>query len=81
MIDVKNPKLWTPKSPNLYDLTVELSNKDDFVDSYSLNIGIRTIEVKGNQLLLNGDPIVLYGFGRHEDFPVTGRGYLPAVIN
>ena len=80
MIDVKNPELWAPLSPNLYNLTVELSNKDAVSDSYSLKIGIRTIEVRGDQLLLNGEPIVLYGFGRHEDFPVTGRGYLPAVI-
>ena len=77
---VKNPKLWTPMFPNLYNLTVELSIKDTVLDSYTLKFGIRTIEVKGNQLLLNGEPIVLYGFGRHEDFPVTGRGYLPAVI-
>jgi beta-glucuronidase len=31
-------------------------------------------------LLLNGQPVHLKGFGRHEDFPVVGRGYLPAVI-
>ena len=79
-IDVENPRLWSPTSPNLYNLTVELFNENVIFDSYALKIGIRTIEIKGNQLLLNGEPIVLYGFGRHEDFPVTGRGYLPAVI-
>jgi beta-glucuronidase len=31
-------------------------------------------------LLLNGEPITLRGFGRHEDFPVLGRGLAPAVI-
>jgi beta-glucuronidase len=36
--------------------------------------------VSGDQLLLNGKPILLKGFGRHEDFPVTGRGIVPAVI-
>ena len=34
----------------------------------------------GNQLLLNEVPVYLRGFGRHEDFPVVGRGYLPALI-
>ena len=34
---------------------------------------------RGDKLLLNGKPIVLRGFGRHEDFPVTGRGGVPAV--
>jgi len=36
--------------------------------------------VKGDKLLLNGKPIYLTGFGRHEDFPIIGRGYVPAVI-
>ena len=34
----------------------------------------------GDRLLLNGQPVYLKGFGRHEDFPVVGRGYLPALI-
>jgi beta-glucuronidase len=41
---------------------------------------VRTVKIEGDQLLLNGQPIYLQGFGRHEDFPVTGRGYLPAVV-
>jgi beta-glucuronidase len=79
-LSVPNSALWTPETPNLYNLTVELMKNDDIFDSYSLKIGIRTIEVKGNQLLLNGSPVNLTGFGRHEDFPVIGRGYIPAVI-
>src|SRR5690606_4465867 len=43
-------------------------------------IGIRTIAVDGDRLLLNGEPIKLVGFGRHEDFPVVGKGLLPALI-
>jgi beta-glucuronidase len=45
-----------------------------------LPIGIRTIAVEGDALLLNGKPIYLKGFGRHEDFPIAGRGMVPAVI-
>jgi beta-glucuronidase len=36
--------------------------------------------VEGDHLLLNNKPIYLKGFGRHEDFPIMGRGYAPAVI-
>ncbi len=36
--------------------------------------------MEGAQIFLNGDPLYLTGFGRHEDFPVVGRGYLPALI-
>ena len=30
--------------------------------------------MRGDQLLLNGQPIKLTGFGKHEDFPLSGRG-------
>jgi beta-glucuronidase len=80
VIDVSNAALWSPSYPNLYDLNVELVQAGEVVDSYALKIGIRTIQVNQNQLLLNGEPIYLTGFGRHEDFPVIGRGYLPALI-
>jgi len=79
-IHVPDAAFWSPTNPNLYDLTVELVQGGNRVDSYSLKVGIRTIQVDGNQLLLNGVPVHLTGFGRHEDFPVVGRGYLPALI-
>ncbi len=79
-LEVKQAKFWNPETPNLYDLIVEIVKADTIIDSYSLKVGIRTIEVKGDKLLLNGKPIYLTGFGRHEDFPITGRGYVPAVI-
>jgi len=72
--------VWAPGSPNLYDLTVESLRGETVFDRYTLPIGIRTIAVEGDALLLNGAPIVLKGFGRHEDFPVTGRGLVPAVV-
>ena len=80
ILEVPNPALWTPEHPNLYELTVDLMRNDVKFDSYTLKIGIRTIEVKGDQLLLNGKPIELIGFAKHIDFPITGRGYVPAVI-
>ena len=79
-LDVPDAALWSPAEPNLYDLSVELLRDRQTVDSYSLKIGIRTIAVDGDQLLLNGKPVYLKGFGRHEDFPVVGRGYLPALV-
>ncbi len=79
-LEVPNAALWAPGAPNLYDLIVELENGGQVFDRYTLPIGIRTIRVDGDQLLLNGQPIYLKGFGRHEDFPVVGRGLLPALI-
>ncbi|MBY9009875.1 MAG: beta-galactosidase, partial [Candidatus Lokiarchaeota archaeon] len=79
-LEVKKANFWNTETPNLYDLTVDIIKEDSIIDSYTLKVGIRTIEVKGDKLLLNGNPIYLTGFGRHEDFPITGRGYVPAVI-
>jgi beta-glucuronidase len=80
VLDIPDAVLWSPNSPHLYDLTVELIRRGTAYDRYTLPIGIREIKVDGDALLLNGQPIYLQGFGRHEDFPVTGRGYVPAVI-
>ncbi len=79
-IDIPDVALWSPERPNLYDLSVELVQNGNVIDSYSLRVGVRTIKIAGNQLLLNDEPVYLNGFGRHEDFPVVGRGYLPALI-
>jgi beta-glucuronidase len=73
-------QFWEPDNPYLYELTIRLKKEDQVYDSYTIPVGIRTIEVKGDNLLLNNKPIFLTGFGRHEDFPVVGRGYFPAVI-
>lgn len=80
LLKVPNAALWAPGSSNLYDLTVELIRSGAVFDRYRLPIGIRTIQVEGDTLRLNDKPVYLKGFGRHEDFPVTGRGYVPAVI-
>ena len=51
-----SPKLWTPATPNLYTLTVELSRNKQVLDSASMAIGFRTFEVSGERFLLNGKP-------------------------
>ena len=69
-------RLWSPDDPYLYELTITTSS-----DRYTLPIGIRTIEVRGGQILLNGRPVQLNGFGRHEDFFASGRGLnLPLLV-
>jgi beta-glucuronidase len=79
-IEVPNARLWAPGAPHLYTLTVELVEGEEIRDRCSLQIGIRTIKVDGDQLLLNGEPINLLGFGRHEDFALIGRGLFPPAI-
>jgi beta-glucuronidase len=71
--------LWSPASPRLHLLEVELRRGGALVDRYALRTGIRTVAVDGDQLLLNGAPVRLRGFGRHEDFAVFGRGTAPPL--
>jgi len=67
-------RFWSPADPNLYPLTVELLESGKPFDSYRLEIGVRTFTISGDRLLLNGQPIMLRGFGKHEDFPLHGKG-------
>jgi beta-glucuronidase len=78
--NVHDAALWSPSAPNLYELCVELSQGGAVYDRYTLPVGIRTVLVDGDALLLNGRPVVLRGFDRHEDFPVVGRGLLPPLV-
>jgi len=72
---------WSPRSPYLYRLTVSLGDPAAPDDVYSLDVGVRTVEVRGDRLLLNGEPIQLRGGARHEDFPINGRGLnLPVAV-
>lgn len=80
VLEVPDAALWNVGAPHLYDVTVTLAQGSHVQDSYTLPVGIRTVAVEGDHLLLNGEPVYLTGFGRHEDFAVVGRGYLPGVI-
>jgi beta-glucuronidase len=73
-VRVPAARLWRPQDPHLYPLTITLTDGQYTTDAYTLDIGIRTVAVRDDQLLLNGQPITLTGFGKHEDFPIHGRG-------
>lgn len=80
-IHVPDVRPWSPADPHLYRLTVSLLGDDAVTDTYHLDIGIRTVEVRGDEILLNGERVELRGFGKHEDAPATGRGLnLPQMV-
>ncbi len=80
VIPVPKPDMWHPDSPHLYHLEIRILKKTKIVDEYHTHIGIRTIEVTDNQILLNGAPVYLRGVCKHEDFPVIGRGLSTPVV-
>lgn len=80
-LTIDEATFWSPDNPHLYEMVVELlSSEGAPIDEYTLSIGIRTIEVKNDRLYLNGELIFLKGFGKHEDFPIIGKGLsLPLI--
>ncbi|MFI7708717.1 beta-glucuronidase [Nonomuraea sp. NPDC049480] len=72
--------LWRPGAAYLYDLLVEVLDGDQVIDSYTEPFGVRTVEVRGTQFLINGQPFYFTGFGKHEDTPVRGKGHDNAYL-
>src|SRR3989440_6597389 len=63
--------LWSPDNPNLYHVVIEAET-----DQVQDQIGFRTIETRGTEILLNGRPIFLRGVCIHEEAPFRGgRAY------
>lgn len=65
---------WEPMDAYLYTMRVEGYQGGELVDVYEEPLGIRTVEVKNGQFLINGKPFYFKGFGKHEDTYVNGRG-------
>jgi beta-glucuronidase len=58
---------WSPETPHLYDVTITAGS-----DTIREQIGFRTIETKGSDILLNGVSIFLRGISIHEESPTHG---------
>lgn len=78
-IKIPNVRLWSTEDPYLYSVVVTLGD-GAIKDRYALETGVRTIAADDKHILLNGKPIFLKGFGKHEDFPIFGRGSAYPVI-
>lgn len=71
---VPGARLWQPGEGHLYQLHLEISDDGGLVDTVVQTVGIRTIEVRGTDFLINGRPFHFTGFGMHEDHLVRGKG-------
>ncbi len=66
-LQIPNPHAWSPKHPHLYRVRVTFGADDQVV-----RFGLREIKTDGQKLVLNGEPIRLFGYNRHEYFPNFG---------
>ena len=70
-------KPWTAETPHLYTVLVTLKQGDKVLEVIKQRVGFRHIEIKGGQLLVNGQPILIKGADRHEMDP--DGGYIVSV--
>ena len=68
---------WTAETPNLYTLIMTLKKGDQALEVVKQRVGFRHVEIKGGQLLVNGQPILIKGADRHELDP--DGGYIVSV--
>ena len=65
---------WSAEAPNLYEVTCELFNPDEIlVETSTHHVGLRRVEVVDRQLLVNGQPIWIFGVNRHDHHPDRGK--------
>ena len=74
---IPNVKPWTAETPYLYILELQLKKGDEVLEAVRKQVGFRHIEIKGGQLLVNGQPVLIKGADRHELDP--DGGYIVSV--
>jgi beta-galactosidase len=80
-MDVKKPALWSAEQPALYYAILELvDKKGQVIDRAGSHIGFRNIEIKNQQLLVNGKSVLLLGVNRVEHDPVYGKHVSPEML-
>ncbi|MEJ5230369.1 MAG: glycoside hydrolase family 2 TIM barrel-domain containing protein [Pseudothermotoga sp.] len=67
---VDEPKLWSVESPNLYTAVINF-DWNGCRDQFKCRFGIRTISVEADKILLNGEPIYIFGALDQNFYPVT----------
>lgn len=79
-IVIPDVRLWKVRDAYLYRFVFRLMKDDVLLDEYVDHIGIRTVEIKNTDILINGEPVYLKGFGKHEDSFFVGRGFNIGVM-
>ena len=78
-LSVTRANPWRPGHGYLYRLAIEYTTSAS-VDRYGLSVGIRTVKIRGAELLINDEPFYFTGFGKHEDAAIRGKGHDDALM-
>ena len=71
-MEVGAPHKWTAETPYLYNLVVKTNEGKANMETISVKVGFRKIEIKDAQVLINGQPVLFKGANRHEMDPYGG---------
>lgn len=73
-VNVENPAKWSAEHPNLHQLLLTLKeNNGNVIEVIPQKVGFREVEIKGSDLLINGQRVFFKGVNRHEHDPDTGQ--------
>lgn len=65
---------WSAETPTLYPLLVQLLDaQQQVIEVQQFRVGFRQVEIRNQQLLVNGQPIEIRGVNRHETSPQHGK--------
>jgi beta-galactosidase len=67
------PRLWSPQTPNLYQVRTEVVEAGRVVDSAVTRFGIRSLRIDTSGFWLNGERMFLRGANRHQEYPYIGN--------
>lgn len=70
---IEDIKRWSAEQPYLYAVTLDLKKDNETMMATSAEIGFRKVEIKGGNLLVNGQPVIIKGVNRHEHDPYNGH--------
>jgi len=73
-LPIRRPKLWSAESPARYTVVTTLVGPDGTeLEHTACHIGFRRVEVRGRQMLVNGQPVRITGVNRHEHDDTRGK--------
>ncbi len=70
--EYKDVKEWNVGEPNLYFLEAGLLEEGITVDDFIDRVGFRQVTWEGRRIKINGKPVFMKGFNRHEDYAKIG---------
>jgi beta-galactosidase len=77
-LEIPDVPRWTAETPALHDLRITLrSPAGELVEGHVVRIGFRRVEIRGVDLLFNGQRIFIRGVNRHDFDQHTGRVIAP----